>query len=167
MDKQDTKTVYVLVEPSYIIPVWYSATIEGIKSAAAKQKKNVRQLGSVEQLMELEEPPAALILVSTNSQWTQAAIRYCREHNIRPILTGGMPSRFGEDVSGTVYGSKSSIEELMNYFKSCGRKRLALLGINQLASNDITKAEAFLSAARSLGISASADDIYYIIMKAG
>ena len=161
MDKQDTKTVYVLVEPSYIIPVWYSATIEGIKNAAAKQKKNVRQLGSVEQLMELEEPPAALILVSTNSQWTQAAIRYCREHNIRPILTGGMPSRFGEDVSGTVYGSKSSIEELMNYFKSCGRKRLALLGINELASNDITKAEAFLSAARSLGISASADDIYY------
>ena len=161
MDKRDTKTVYVLVEPSYIIPVWYSATIEGIKNAAAKQKKNVRQLGSVEQLAKTEEAPAALILVSTNSQWTQSAIHYCREHNIRPILTGGMPSRFGEDVSGTVYGSKSSIEQLVYYFKSCGRRRIALLGINELGSNDITKAEAFLSAAHSLGISASADDIYY------
>ena len=161
MDPRDDKKVYILVEPSYITPVWFSNSIEGVRSAAGKQKRTVRQLEQLEELGTLSEKPKAVILISTNTQWTRQAIDYCRTNGIRPILIGGMPSKFGEDVSGTIYSSKSSIDEMLNYFKSCRRTRVALLGINEMGSNDMLKAETFLSAARSFGLPVSGDDIYY------
>lgn len=160
MDVKDSKNVYILVEPSVMTPVWFSNSIEGIRTAAAKQKKTVRQLDGTGELDRMEVKPVALIIISTNNEWTRQTINYCRMNSIRPILIGGLPSRFGEDVSGTVYSSKSSIEELLGYFKSCDRKRVAMIGINDRGSNDVLKAEAFLSAARSLGISVSMDDVY-------
>ena len=161
VNNREDKKIYILVEPSYITPVWFSSSIDGIRSAAGKQKKAVRQLEELEELNTLSEKPKAIILISTNTQWTRHSIDYCRAENIRTILIGGMPSRFGEDVSGTIYSSKSSIDEMLNYFKSCNRKRIALLGINEMGSNDAAKAEVFLNSVRNLGIPASDDDIYY------
>ena len=155
----DTKTVYLLVEPSIMTPIWHANSIEGLKRSAAKQKRTVCQIRSVEEL-DGQELPLALVLISTNNDWTSAAIASCRKRNIRPILIGGMPGKFGEDVSGTMYSSKSSVQEMLQYFVSCGRKRVAMMGINENSTNDGTKREAFLTTARQLGLSASAKDIY-------
>lgn len=160
MEAKESKTVFISVEPSAITPVWFSRSIEGVRSAAAKQKKAVRLLDSLELIDELTERPVAVILISTNNSWTHDAIDFCRSRDIRPILIGSIPSRFGEDVSGTIYSTKSSIDELLYYYKCCDRKRVALLGINENGSNDAMKVEAFLNASRALGIPASADDIY-------
>lgn len=155
----DTKTVYLLVEPSIMTPIWHANSIEGLKRSAAKQKRTVCQIRSVEEL-DGQDPPLALVLISTNNDWTSAAIDSCRKRNIRPIVIGCMPGKFGEDVSGTMYSSKSSVQEMLQYFVSCGRKRVALLGINENSTNDATKREAFLAAARQLGLASTAKDIY-------
>lgn len=155
----DAKTVYLLVEPSIMTPIWHANSIEGLKRSAAKQKRIVCQIRSVEEL-DGGQMPLALVLISTNNDWTSAAIDSCRQRNIRPIVIGCMPGKFGEDVSGTMYSSKSSVQEMLQYFVSCGRKRVAMMGINENATNDATKREAFLTAARQLGLSATAKDIY-------
>lgn len=155
----DAKTVYLLVEPSIMTPIWHANSIEGLKRSAAKQKRIVCQIRSVEEL-DGGQMPLALVLISTNNDWTSAAIDSCRQRNIRPIVIGCMPGKFGEDVSGTMYSSKSSVQEMLQYFVSCGRKRVAMMGINENATNDATKREAFLAAARQLGLSATAKDIY-------
>ena len=155
----EAKTVYLLVEPSIMTPIWHANSIEGLKRAAAKQKRSVCQISSVEEL-DGRDMPVALVLISTNNDWTNAAIDNCRRRNIRPILIGGMPGKFGEDVSGTMYSSKSSVQEMLKYYVSCGRRRVALMGVNENSTNDATKREAFLVAARQLGLSATAKDIY-------
>ncbi len=155
----DSKTVYLLVEPSIMTPIWHANSIEGLKRAAAKQKRTVCQIHSVEEL-DGQDVPLALVLISTNNDWTSEAIDNCRKRNIRPILIGGMPGKFGEDVSGTMYSSKSSVQEMLQYFVSCGRKRVALVGVNENSTNDATKRESFLTAARRMGLTATAKDIY-------
>jgi DNA-binding LacI/PurR family transcriptional regulator len=155
----EAKTVYLLVEPSIMTPIWHANSIEGLKRAAAKQKRTVCQIRSVEEL-DGQDNPVALVLISTNNDWTSAAIESCRKRNIRPIVIGCMPGKFGEDVSGTMYSSKSSVQEMLQYYVSCGRKRVALMGINENSTNDATKREAFLTAARQLGLPATAKDIY-------
>lgn len=155
----DRNTVYLLVEPSIMTPIWHANSIEGLKKSAAKQKRSVCQISSVEELDD-KDMPLALVLISTNNDWTSQAIESCRQRNIRPILIGCMPSKFGEDVSGTMYSSKSSVQELLQYFVSCGRKHVALMGINENSTNDTTKREAFLTTARQLGLPITAKDIY-------
>ena len=155
----DSKTVYLLVEPSIMTPIWHANSIEGLRRAAAKQKRTVCQIRSVEEL-DGQDMPVALVLIGTNNDWTSEAIENCRKRNIRPILIGCMPGKFGEDVSGTMYSSKSSIQEMLRYFVSCGRNRVALLGVNENSTNDVTKREAFLSAARQMGLASTAKDIY-------
>lgn len=156
----EQKTVYLLVEPSIMTPIWHANSIEGLKRSAAKQKRTVCQISSVEELDEKPVMPLALVLISTNNDWTQEAIESCRQRNIRPILIGGMPGKFGEDVSGTMYSTKSSVQELLYYFVSCGRSRVALMGINENATNDATKREAFLATSRHLGLGITSKDIY-------
>ena len=155
----DRNTVYLLVEPSIMTPIWHANSIEGLKKSAAKQKRTVCQISSVEELDD-RDMPLALVLISTNNDWTSKAIESCRQRNIRPILIGCMPSKFGEDVSGTMYSSKSSVQELLQYFVGCGRKHVAMMGINENSTNDTLKREAFLSTARQLGLPISAKDIY-------
>ncbi len=156
--------VYMLLEPSVMIPTWYSKSIEGLKESAAKQKKTLQR---VECLEEIEEDIPAVILLSTNNEWTLEQVDKCRLRGIRPILIGCSPSKFGEDVSGTMYSGKSSIEGLLNYFVSCGRKRVALLGLNENSSNDIAKRDFFLSFAKKRNLPITADDIYYRVTSTG
>ena len=155
----DRNTVYLLVEPSVMTPIWHANSIEGLKRSAAKQKRSVVQISSVEELDD-KDTPLALVLISTSNDWTYRAVESCRQRSIRPILIGCMPIKFGEDVSGTMYSSKSSVQELLQYFISCGRHRVAMLGINENSTNDTTKRDAFLSTARQLELPITARDIY-------
>lgn len=157
--KMEQKTIYILVEPSMMTPIWHANSIEGLKRSAARQKRSVCQIHSVEELDD-RDPPVALVIISTNTDWTREVIDACRQRNIRPIWIGGMPRKFGEDVSGTMYSSKSSVEEMLRYFVSCGRQRVALIGINENAANDSTKRDAFLVAARQMNLPITGRDIY-------
>ena len=156
--------VYMLLEPSVMIPSWFSRSIDGLKDSAAKQKKMLIKL---ERLEDVEEGTAAVILISTNNEWTHEQIEKCRRRGIRPILIGSNPYKFGEDVSGTRYSGKSSIEGLMRYFVSCGRKRLALLGINEMGSNDNIKRDMFLAYAKRHNLPITSGDIYFNISNSG
>ncbi len=156
--------VYMLLEPSVMIPSWFSRSIEGLRDSAAKQKKTLIKL---ERLEDVEDGTTAIILVSTNSEWTHEQVDKCRLRGIRPILIGSNPYKFGEDVSGTRYSGKSSIEGLMRYFVSCGRKRIALLGINEMGSNDTVKRDMFLAYAKRHNLPITSGDIYYKLTNSG
>ena len=115
-DLQRFKTVFFVVEPSFISPVWFTECIAGLREAAAKQKKLVHQLKKIEEIGNISPSPSSIIILSSNNKWTKDAIDACRKYSIRPILIGGIPNKFGEDVSGTIYSSTSSIEDILYYF---------------------------------------------------
>lgn len=151
--------VYLLVEPSFMVPVWYSKSIEGLKRRAALHKRSLAHIQSIDQIT--GDDVRAIVIVSTNDDWTRNIIRQLHQEEIYPILIGTEPSKFGEEVSGTRYSSHSSIEALLYYFQHCDRRRIALVGINPNASNDIIKRDAFLSAAEMLNLPIGQSNVYY------
>lgn len=155
----EENAVFTIVEPSEMIPVWYSRSIEGLRKTAAKQKYTV-QLVTLQEL-EQKKGVNAAVVISTNDAWTQDIIENLRSRQIRPVLIGTVPQKFGEDVSGTLYSSTSSIKEMMNYFCACGRRNVALVGINRYSSNESVKVKAFLEASQSLNMPSTRNDIYY------
>ena len=149
--------VYVMVERAYLTPIWHERSLEGLRRAAARQKRTICQISS---FSELQEMPTAMILVSTGEEWTAGTIAECHKRKIRPILIGSMPGKFGESVSGTMYGNSEVIESLVNYFVSNGRRKLAMAGLYTTSSNDMAKKEAFLSIAQKLELPVEASDVY-------
>ena len=158
MKSSGQKTIYLMVEPNYTSTVWYSRSIEGLKNIAAKQKCNTVQVDSVD---EIPEGTVSLVVMGTNKDWISSTIGFARKRKLKVILQGAVPSKYGEDVSGTMYGNRSAIEELVYYFYYHGRHKLALVGINPDSSNDVTKYETFLTTAKALGLDTSFKDVYY------
>lgn len=151
--------VNILLEPSYIKPVWYLDSMNSLREAAAKKHYVIQERTDP---AALPDGTTAAIVISTSVNWTRNAIDHLRQKNIRPILIGTVPQSFGSDISGTIFDRRAGVEELVLYCHQAGHDRIALVGVNPVSSNDIVKQDAFLSATRSCGIKASKDDIYTV-----
>lgn len=158
MANNDEKTIYMMIEPNYVTPFWFAQSIQGLQDLAAKHKYSVVEVKSLD---EVPESVKVFVIVGTNKGWVRKTLTAVKQAGKKPILIGGIPSIYGEDVSGTMYGGKTTMEEMVRYFYSCGRKKIALVDINQNGSNDITKCETFLATAKSLGMDISHEDVYY------
>ncbi len=151
------KTIFMIVEPSYITPFWFSQSIKGLEDMVVKHKYTLAPVSSVGEA----DGSHALVIVGTNRNWLREVIQETRDRQLKPILVGAIPEKYGEDVSGTMYGGKTSIEEMLGYFAACGKKHIALVDINPNSSNDTTKYEAFLSTSEYLGLDVSSSDVYF------
>ena len=156
--QMDDRTIHLIVEPNYITPFWYARSIEGLEEAAARHKQDVRRLSSID---ELSVPANVIVVIGTTKSWIRDTLDAARARNLRSILIGTVPSKYGEDVSGTMYGSHSAIEEIVYYFYHYGHRKMALVDINGASTNDAMKVESFLSTAKKLGLPTSYNDVYF------
>lgn len=155
----EQQKVYVMVEQSCITPIWHERSIEGLRRAAARQKKTICIIDSFAEL-DVHQLPTAMVLISTGAQWTAATIAECHKWRIHPILIGSMPGNFGEHVSGTMYGNSAVIEALVKYFVSNGRRKLAMAGLYTTSANDMAKRDAFLAISEKLSLPVGPEDVY-------
>lgn len=154
----DDKKIFITVEPNYITPFWFSQTIQGLNDFASKHKTAVSQINRIDKITPAS---TAIVIIGTNRNWIQEQINQARSLGLRIILIGAVPNKYGEDISGTMYGGRSVMYEMVRYFKSHERHRLALLEINTNSSNDITKYETFLNAASNLDVDSTDEDVYF------
>ena len=120
-----TQTVQILLEPSYIKPVWYVESINSLRASAAKRHYLVQDFYAADNIIQANSDSAAIV-ISTSNGWTHDAITTLKRNGIRPILIGAVPQSFGYDVSGTIYNRRASVEQLVHYFSQMGRGRIAL-----------------------------------------
>lgn len=154
----DEKEIFIIVEPNFITPFWFSQTIQGLNDFAGKHKSFVTQIDSVGKI---RKEARAIVIIGTTRNWIKDRISEARSLSLRIILIGAVPNKYGEDISGTMYGGRSVMYEMVRYFSSHGRRHLALLDINTNSSNDVTKYESFLSATHRLGLDTSNSDVYF------
>ncbi len=154
--------VYCLVEPSSAMPIWFSRAIAGLKENCARHRLPLIQLENLTDLDSIEEQTNSVIIISSQNSWTYHAVQALCQHNIMPILLGAIPEEFGEHVSGVKLARKVFIEKIIEYFLNCGRRRIALVGVNRNASNDAVKAAGFLDCIRQYALPLSEQDIYWI-----
>lgn len=155
-------TIYLLVEPVRILPIWFSRVLDGLRQSSAKNRYNLHQLTDIGELDELECLPSTVIVLCSQTGWTQHMVQELKARRMMPLLLGVIPDQFGYGVSGIMFARKGLIEKLMDYFVDCGRRRIALTGVNPASSNDTVKVEGYLSKCKRLGLPLGEEDIYYI-----
>jgi DNA-binding LacI/PurR family transcriptional regulator/DNA-binding CsgD family transcriptional regulator len=160
VDAMDKETIGVFVEPIYITPVWFTKSIAGIEDAAARHRVNVAFYDQPGDLGRLPQSLDSAIIVSIRTDWTQQMVYALKKNHVKPILAGMAPGKFGEEVSGPLLNRRSIVENMVHYFYSCQRRRLALVGSNPNSNNDQIRCQAFLSATQFLGLEVTAADIY-------
>lgn len=156
------ESVYMLVEPADATPIWFSRTIAGLKENCARHRLTLTQLQSFSDLDDAQENAASMIVVSSQNSWTFHAVQELKRRSIMPILLGAIPEQFGEGISGIKLARRIFIEKIMDYFVACGRKRMALVGVNHNASNDNVKADVFLQNVAQMNLVSTQEDIYWI-----
>ena len=151
-------TIYVIVENNYITPAWFANSLRGLEEAAKSHKMNV---ALVDDVRSVPASTRSVVVVGTNRDWIRTVLNSARQRKLRPILIGAVPGSYGEDVSGTMYGSRSTIEEMVRYFYYYNRRHIALVEINQNGSNDCAKYESFLNITKQLQIQSGYSDVYF------
>ena len=98
----DKKTIFVIVEPAKVTPVWYEKGITGLKETAFRQRFSVQFINHINDLENYSEKIHSIIIISSRIDWTQQIINSLRTLHIRSILIGTIPGMFGEDISGAI-----------------------------------------------------------------
>ena len=154
--------VYLLIEPAQAAPIWFLCMEDSLRKSCQKKRLSLVRIDELQKLDRLSEKPISVLVVCSQNNWTQHVVNELQRRHIMPILLGVVPSLFGESVSGIIMARRIFIEKVMDYFMDCGRKRMALVGVNRNASNDNVKVEAFLQNSIAMSLPATQEDVYYI-----
>lgn len=153
--------LYALVDKGYQFSNWYEKSMEGLTNAARKKQVPVQTLFEPEDLLR-EERVAPPVLVSTNATWLQSMVRLFLNRHLKPIVMGAATENLGKEVSGAMPDRKLLTAEMVNYFVSSGRTRLAFVGYEPKDINDAERAHAFLQAVSVHNLSAAQEDLFAI-----
>ena len=154
----DASVIRVIVENNYITPVWFANSLKGLEETARSHKMS---LTFINDIREIPAGERAVVVVGANKSWVRSVLDAARRRFLRPILIGAVPGSYGEDVSGTMYGSRSTIEELVRYFHHYNRRRIALVDINENSSNDCAKYESFMNVIKTLDMPSGYSDVFF------
>ena len=102
----DASVIRVIVENNYITPVWFANSLKGLEETARSHKMS---LTFINDIREIPAGERAVVVVGANKSWVRSVLDAARRRFLRPILIGAVPGSYGEDVSGTMYGSISII----------------------------------------------------------
>ena len=101
----DAAVIRVIVENNYITPVWFANRLKGLEETARSHKMS---LAFIDDIQEIPAGERAVVVVGSSKSWVRTVLDGVRRNHLRPILIGAVPGSYGEDVSGTMYGSRST-----------------------------------------------------------
>lgn len=152
-------TVFLIAESLRINPLWYREASLGLEESARRRKCTITMATDVR---EIPNGVRSVVILGHSHSWIMKTITCLRNHNVKSVLIGGVPSSFGEDVSGIMYGAKTAVSEILKFFTKKGRTKIALAGIDYSNTVDLQKVQAFKDTCAMLGIASGSDDIYDI-----
>ncbi|HSK67865.1 MAG TPA: substrate-binding domain-containing protein [Candidatus Limnocylindria bacterium] len=155
----DKGSVFVFAEPGYSVSSLYAKSLAGLERGAAKHGVSLSVFEGFEAPAGRGLPHAAVIL-SKRTDWTGFLVARLRALGVRSVLVGTLSDTFGEDVSGPTLDRRALVRSMVEYFARAGRRRLACYGAEPLDCNDTTRREAFLAAARAMGLRAREKDVF-------
>ena len=153
--------VHCLIEPAQATPIWFLYLEDILRKSCQKKHLSLIRIDNVQMLDQLAEKPITVLVVCSQNNWAQHVVNELQRRHIMPVLLGVEPTLFGETVSGITIARRIFIEKVMDYFLNCGKKRMALVGVNRNASNDNVKVETFIQNSKDMHLPASLDDVYF------
>lgn len=122
---------------------WYSNFLDGLKSEAARRSYTV-QIVSEETFNKNVENRCQnipLIISGHTKRWLSDNIKRAREFSFHPIVCS--PPEGEKDCSSVKFELKECVEEAIDYLLWCGKRNIALIGLNLSSVADELKQNTF------------------------
>lgn len=139
--------LFILCDPTFRNSAWCERKILGAKDEAARRRTAVKVFTSIEAFesaaAKLDSSSSVIVLFSKIS-YIQSISDVLSRLSIHPIITNSvldikLPFKF----SCTSTDTESDVRNAVEYLYSCGKKRIALLGIDRNSWGDRGMAEIF------------------------
>lgn len=130
--------VHIVLETNYRETTWCERIISGIEQRSRTKKiKFDFKNGEFD-----ADDSDAIIVVGTTPAWIYKTVNQLKEsHKSFIILVSNRP--YSLSVSNVCTDFYSAVKDVLHYLDSCGRKRVALYGVNPSSTADNIKLSAF------------------------
>lgn len=152
------KEMYVVVDPAYECSSWYMRCFAGLKAEASRAGLTVIRAASHMDVPE-NRGVQTCVLCCSDEHWAARVIRTLCARGIHCVLAGPQPDAFC-GVSGAAIDRSQLVQDMVQYFVSNGRRRLACLGMIPWDVNDTIRVAAFHSAMRDAGLPSGEADVF-------
>lgn len=132
-------TINIITEPEYKDTVWCRETLCGIekKAASLRYKTKICSFDMLSADME------NIIIVGTSPGYVASILGKTTLLGIRAIAISCQPVETKEKTSYVLIDHNRATKECIEYLQSCGRKSIALYGINRNSYADMIKTKYF------------------------
>lgn len=134
-----TNTVQVIWDPACFHSTWHKKIYEGILKAAGTTQCAVRLLETSEDASGIGEP---VILIGFSLDNLIGAVQSLAENKLRAILAGMDADSLSSQVSCVTHSRSRQTIDLLRYYYSYGRQRIAIVGVGRHSLNDWVKVDA-------------------------
>lgn len=146
--------INIITEPEYADTVWCRETLTGIeKKCSALRYKHISCSAD---MLNSADASNKTILVGTSPGWVLDVLNITERLKIHSVVVSCRPIKIKQNTSCVLIDHDSATEECIEYLKSCGRKKIALYGINNNSYADMIKVKYFKD-----------KDVYYCAGKNG
>ena len=140
----------VFIEPEYQRSIWAQQTLKGLNAEAARRKYRVEVLDARAFLGPEATPregadPALAILMGTSMTWMPKALSALKRRGTDAVLISFDPLEAYACRGLVRMDYIGALDQLLAYFAACGRRSVALYGINPNSSADRIKRRRFES----------------------
>ena len=138
----------VMIEPDYAYSGWAQMTLNGIRTEAARLKykpvlMESRNYASLDWNAVFGKEQRLVIVLAPSISWAPEVLSFFDDHDIAAIWVAFEPSE-AVSVRGQVrMDYVQAMQQLLLYLNECGRKRIALFGVNSNFFVDTLKTNAF------------------------
>ncbi len=160
-------TIHIYVDPSYKDSLWCKQTLKGISDEATKKRYTVKMLDTdniygvdLDAFFDSEEK-RILIVLATSVNQSRKFNDYFNTHGVHLLYINHQSTNASYRFSNILIDYYDSMRKITEYLEGCGRKLIALYGINPDSSTDLIKKNFFEERNRCVQQYGNGENIYY------
>jgi len=152
-----SNVIPIIWDPACSHSAWHRKIFEGVHKAAGTSQYSLQLLEKAEEAKGINEP---VIVIGFSLDNLIEAVQSLTDNKLRVILAGMDADSLSSQVSCVTHSRSRQTIDLLRYFYSCSKQRIAIVGTGRRSLNDWIKVDAALryTARRTLPIQVT--DVY-------
>ncbi len=162
-------TIYIYVSPPYKDSLWCKQTLRGINDEATKKRYSIKML-ETDNIYETDlesffgnETKRILVVITTSVHMSQRFNDFFARHGVHLLYINHQSQNYSMRFSNILVDYHDSMRIITEYLEKCGRKLIALYGINPDSSTDLIKQRYFEDRSKSIPAYGNGSNIYFRI----
>ena len=132
----------IYAEKEFSCGLWFTKAVEGINDSAHKRNIELKFVDYDELLNEsFVDMPKLVVIIGATDANLSAIINFCTSNCVNMLLVNYFTPEPMHSASCVVMDYQDTMERMIAYLASCGKRRPALLGVNPASSSDRKKDE--------------------------